>query len=131
MTATEITTTKGVNMSELSTEGIKTVLHPVSDLGKAKPVYTALLGVEPQTDGEFYVGFDAQGQHIGLVPGGGPQRMTSPVAYWHVRDIEAKLAEVTGAGATVNEPAHDVGGGRLVATVTDPDGNVFGLIQDR
>jgi predicted enzyme related to lactoylglutathione lyase len=25
----------------------------------------------------------------------------------------------------------DVGGGRLVATVTDPDGNVFGLLQDR
>ena len=27
--------------------------------------------------------------------------MTSPVAYWHVDDIEAKLAEVTAAGATV------------------------------
>ena len=118
-------------MSELSTEGIKTVLHPVSDLGKAKPVYAALLGVEPQTDGDFDVGFEAQGQHIRLAPGGGPQHMTSPVAYWHVRDIEAKLAEVTGAGATVNEPAHDVGGGRLVATVTDPDANVLGLIQDR
>ena len=24
----------------------------------------------------------------------------------------------------------DVGGGRLVATVTDPDGNVLGLLQD-
>jgi hypothetical protein len=34
---------------------------------------------------------------IGLVPGGGPQGMTSPVAYWHVLDIEAKLAEVTAA----------------------------------
>jgi hypothetical protein len=31
----------------------------------------------------------------------------------------------------VDEPAHDVGGGRLVATVTDPDGNVLGLLQDR
>ena len=57
--------------------------------------------------------------------------MTSPVAYWHVPDIEAKLAQVTAAGATVQEPAHDVGGGRLVATVTDPDGNVLGLLQDR
>jgi predicted enzyme related to lactoylglutathione lyase len=56
--------------------------------------------------------------------------MTSPVAYWHVSDIEAKLAEVTAAGATVKESAHDVGGGRLVATVTDPDGNVLGLLQD-
>ena len=57
--------------------------------------------------------------------------MTSPVAYWHVPDIEAKLAEVTAAGATVKEPARDVGGGRLVATFTDPDGNVLGLLQDQ
>ncbi|GAA4025494.1 VOC family protein [Arthrobacter methylotrophus] len=117
-------------MSGSSTEGIKTVLHPVSDLAAAKAVYSALLGIQPQADGPYYVGFDAAGQHIGLVPGGGPQGMTSPVAYWHVSDIEAKLAEVTAAGATVKEAAHDVGGGRLVATVTDPDGNVLGLLQD-
>ncbi|WP_433004061.1 VOC family protein [Kribbella sp. CA-294648] len=113
------------------TEGIKTVLHPVSDLAKAKAVYAALLGVPPQTDSPYYVGFEAEGQHIGLVPDGGPQGMTSPVAYWHVPDIEAKLAELTAAGATVKEAAHEVGGGRRVATVIDPDGNVLGLIQDR
>jgi predicted enzyme related to lactoylglutathione lyase len=118
-------------MTGSSTHGIKTVLHPVSDLAAAKAVYTALLGVAPQADSEYYVGYDAEGQHIGLVPGGGPQGMTAPVAYWEVADIEAKLAEVTAAGAAVNEPAHDVGGGRLVATVTDPDGNVLGLLQDR
>ncbi|MBV9798268.1 MAG: VOC family protein [Solirubrobacterales bacterium] len=118
-------------MTNSSTEGIKTVLHPVSDLAKAKAVYTALLGTPPQADSPHYVGFDAAGQHIGLLPGGGPQRMTSPVAYWHVSDIEAKLAEVTAAGATVKEPARDVGGGRLVASFADPDGNVLGLVQDR
>ena len=80
-------------MSESSTQGIKTVLHPVSDPAIAKPVYAALLGVAPQVDDSYY--------------------------------------EVTAAGATVNEPARDVGGGRLVATVTDPDGNVLGLLQDR
>ena len=118
-------------MTGASTQGIKTVLHPVSDLATAKAVYTALLGVPPQTDSSYYVGFEAAGQDIGLVPGGGQQGMTSPVAYWHVPDIEAKLAEVTAAGATVKEPVRDVGGGRLVATVTDPDGNVLGLVQDR
>ena len=118
-------------MTDSATQGIKTVLHPVSDLAAAKAVYTALLGVQPQTDGPYYVGFEAEGQHIGLVPGGGAQGMTSPVAYWHVPDIEAKLAEVIAAGATLREAAHDVGAGRLVATFTDPDGNVLGLIQDR
>jgi predicted enzyme related to lactoylglutathione lyase len=116
-------------MSDASTEGIKTVLIPVSDVGKSKAVYTALLGMTPQADAAYYVGFDAAGQHIGLVPGGG-QGMTSPVTYWHVSDIEAKLAEVTAAGGTMKEQAHDVGGGRLVATFTDPDGNVLGLLQD-
>lgn len=117
-------------MSDSSTEGIKTVLHPVTDLAAAKPVYAALLGTEPTADAEYYVGFDVAGQHIGLVPGGGPQGMTSPVAYWHVSDIEAKLAEVTAAGATIKDPVRDVGGGRLVASVSDPDGNVLGLLQD-
>ena len=117
-------------MTGSSTQGIKTMLHPVSDLAAARAVYTALLGVQPQTDESYYVGFEVGGQHVGLVPGGGPQGMSSPVAYWEVADIEAKLAEVTAAGATVTEPAHDVGGGRLVATVTDPDGNVLGLLQD-
>jgi predicted enzyme related to lactoylglutathione lyase len=117
-------------MTGSSTQGIKTVLCPVSDLAKAKAMYTALLGVPPQADESYYVGFEAAGQHIGLLPGGGPQGMTSPVAYWQVPDLEAKLAEVTAAGAALKEPARDVGGGRLVATVTDPDGNVLGLLQD-
>jgi predicted enzyme related to lactoylglutathione lyase len=118
-------------MSGSTTQGIKTVLHPVSDLAAAKEVYTALLGVTPQADAPYYVGYDAEGQHIGLVPGGGPQGMTSPVCFWHVSDIEAKLSEVTTAGATVKEAPHDVGGGRLVATFTDPDGNMLGLVQDQ
>ncbi|MGW4477976.1 VOC family protein [Rhodococcus triatomae] len=118
-------------MTSSPTQGIKTVLHPVSDLATAKTIYTALLGVEPQTDSPYYVGFETEGQHIGLVPGGGSQGMAAPVAYWHVANIETKLAEVTAAGAAVKEPAHEVGAGRLVATVTDADGNVLGLIQDR
>jgi predicted enzyme related to lactoylglutathione lyase len=121
---------RGSIMSDASVDGIKTVLHPVSDLGKAKEIYTALLGVTPQADSAYYVGFDVAGQHIGLVPSGAAQGMTSPVAYWHVSDIEAKLAEVSAAGATIKEPAHDVGSGRLVATFTDVDGNVLGLLQD-
>ena len=117
-------------MTGSATQGIKTVLHPVSDAAKAKVVYAALLGVPPQNDESYYVGFEAGGQHVGLVPDGGPQGLTSPVAYWEVPDIEAKLAEVTAAGATVKDSPRDVGGGRLVATVTDLDGNVLGLLQD-
>ena len=117
-------------MTGSSTQGIKTVLHPVSDLDRAKAVYSALLGIPPQADSSYYVGYEVAGQQIGLVPGGGPQGMTSPVAYWHVTDIAAKIADVTAAGGTVKDEPRNVGGGRLVATVVDPDGNVLGLVQD-
>lgn len=83
-------------MSASSTEGIKVVLHPVSDLAAAKKVYAALLGMEPQADSPYYVGFDAAGQQIGLVPKGGPQAMASAGAYWQVADIEAKVRGVDG-----------------------------------
>ena len=116
--------------TSVTNDGVRTVLHPVTDLAAAKAVYTALLGIEPQADSDYYVGYDVAGQQIGLVPGGGPQGMTSPVAYWHVSDIEAKLAEVSAAGGTVKDEPRDVGGGRLVATFTDPDGNVLGVLQD-
>jgi predicted enzyme related to lactoylglutathione lyase len=120
-----------VTVTGSSTEGVKTVLRPASDLTAAKAVYAALLGVAPQHDSDYYVGFDVAGQRTGPVPGGGPQGMTSPVAFWYVSDIEAKLAEATGAAAIVTEPVRDVGGGRLVATISDPDGNLLGLFQDR
>ncbi len=117
-------------MTPTPTQGIKTVLHPVADLAAATPLYAALLGVEPTFASDFYVGFDAQGQHIGLVPRAA-SAAASPVAYWHVADIQAKLAEVMAAGASVHDGVRDVGGGRLVATVSDVDGNLLGLLQDR
>jgi predicted enzyme related to lactoylglutathione lyase len=119
-------------MTTATTLGVRTILHPVTDLAKAKAVYTALLGVEPMADSPYYVGYEAAGQQIGLVPNaGGAQGTSSPVAYWHVADIEAKLAEVTAAGAAVKDAPRNVAAGRLVATFTDPDGNVLGLIEDR
>ena len=117
-------------MTSSSNDGIKTVLHPVTDLAAATAIYAALLGVKPQVDFPYYVGFDVAGQHIGLVPRAGLDGATSPVAYWHVSGIDAKLAEVVAAGGSVRESPRDVGGGRLVATVTDLDGNVLGLIED-
>ena len=118
-------------MNNASNQGLKTMLYSVSDLEAAKKVFTALLGVPPTADSPYYVGYDVGDQHIGFTPGDGPHGTGSSVAYWHVSDIEAKLAEVTAAGATPKDATRDVGGGRLVATVTDPDGNVLGLLQDR
>ena len=50
-------------MADSSTQGIKTVLHPVSDLAAAKAVYTALLGVPPEHDAPYYVGYERSEEH--------------------------------------------------------------------
>ncbi|MFD9942627.1 VOC family protein [Nonomuraea sp. NPDC059023] len=111
------------------THGIKTVIHPVKDLTAAKAMFGALLGVEPYMDEPYYVGFSVNGQDIGLDPQGHRKGMSGPVAYWHVDDIEASLRALLDAGATTSQEVKDVGGGKLVASVTDADGNVIGLIQ--
>ena len=111
------------------TSGMKTIIYPVKDLDRAKGVFRALLGVDPEMDEAYYVGFHAAGQHFGLDPNGHGKGMTGPVPYWHVDDIKQTLDGLLEAGAAEQEAPHDVGGGRLVASVLDADGNVIGLIQ--
>lgn len=110
--------------------GIRTVIFPVGDLDRAKARYIALLGTEPATDQPYYVGFNIDGQDIGLDPNGHANGMTGPVAYVHVDDIDAALQTLVGVGAEVQTAVREVGGGRRIATVTDPDGNVIGLLAD-
>jgi predicted enzyme related to lactoylglutathione lyase len=108
---------------------LKTIIHPVRDLEKAKAVYGALLGAEPVMDEPYYVQFKADGQDVGLDPHGHQKGMTAPVAYWHVDDIEARMKTLLDAGAEMHEEIRDVGTGRLVGSVKDADGNVIGLLQ--
>ena len=56
--------------------------------------------------------------------------MTGPLAYWHVDDIRRVLNDLLGAGAAINQEVKDVGGGKLIGSVKDADGNVIGLIQE-
>lgn len=112
------------------THGVKTIIYPVRDLANAKRVYSALLGaIEPSMDQPYYVGFNVQGQDIGLDPNGHSQGMTGPMAYFHVDDIRASLKALLDAGAEAMQEVKDVGGGKLIASVKDADGNVIGLIQ--
>jgi predicted enzyme related to lactoylglutathione lyase len=111
------------------TSGIRTVIYPVKDLAAAKTLYTRLIGTAPVMDEPYYVGFKVDGQDIGLDPNGHRQGMTGPLAYWHVDDIDESLRQLQEAGAEVQQPVRDVGGGKLVASVKDADGNAIGLVQ--
>jgi predicted enzyme related to lactoylglutathione lyase len=108
-------------------EGIKTVVYPVTDLARAKAMFSAVLGQAPDTDEPYYVGFKVNGQDIGLDPHG---HRSGAVGYYHVSDIKAAFQALTEAGAEVDQEIKDVGGGRLIAAVKDPDGNLIGLLQD-
>jgi predicted enzyme related to lactoylglutathione lyase len=109
------------------TSGLGTIIYPVKDLAKAKTLYGTLLGVEPYADESYYVGYRVGDQEIGLDPNGHAQGMTGPLAYRDVDDIEKSLQALLDAGAETVQPVHDVGGGKLIATVKDADGNVTGL----
>jgi predicted enzyme related to lactoylglutathione lyase len=108
---------------------MKTIIYPVKDIARAKKLFGALLGVKPQTDQPYYVGFDAGGLQVGLNPNGHAQGITGGVCYWNVSDLKKCMQQLVDAGGQVQQEAKDVGGGKLVAHVKDADGNVIGLIQ--
>jgi predicted enzyme related to lactoylglutathione lyase len=111
------------------TSGMSTIIYPVKDLARATAYYSALLGVTPYVDQSYYVGFRVGGQELGLDPHGLDEGMTGPVGYWDVTDIQDSLRQLQEAGAQVKRPVTDVGGGKLIATVADADGNLTGLSQ--
>ena len=82
------------------TEGIRTIIYPVKDIAQAKTLYSKLLGVKPYMDEAYYVD-----------------------------DIKKSIKLLLNAGAQAQQEVKDVGGGRLIASVKDADGNVIGLIQ--
>ncbi|MEU7964857.1 VOC family protein [Streptomyces sp. NPDC049097] len=112
------------------TTGLTTIIYPVKDLEAAKAVFRALLDVEPYADQPYYVGFRAAGQELGLDPNGHAKGVTGPVPYWQVPDLRARLAALLDAGAELLQDVQDVGGGKLIASVRDADGNLVGLLQE-
>ena len=117
-------------MTKINNQGIKTVLYPIQDVARAKALFSELLGVEPHVEGPYYVGYKIGDQELGLVPNGHAQGMTGTTAYYHVDDIKKSLQLILDAGGQVQQDVRDVGGGRLVASATDAEGNIIGLIQD-
>lgn len=109
--------------------GLRTAAYPAPDLARGKEFYRRVLGCDPYFDEPFYVGFSVGGFELGLVPDGEPGSIGVQV-YWGVADANAELARLAALGAAVHEPVKDVGGGIKVASVRDPFGNVFGLIEN-
>jgi len=113
-------------------QGLRTVICHAADLAAAKEWYAKAFGVQPYFDQPFYVGFNIAGYEFGLDPdpssasGAG----ASAIAYWGVADAEAALARLVELGATDRLGLQDVGDGIRMASVIDPFGNIFGIIEN-
>jgi predicted enzyme related to lactoylglutathione lyase len=66
------------------------------------------------------------GQDIGLDPHGHKAGMT---AYYEVDDLKKTLQSLLDSGAQSVQEVQDVGGGKLIASVKDANGNIIGLTQ--
>jgi predicted enzyme related to lactoylglutathione lyase len=111
--------------------GLRTAIYHAPDLAKAKSWYSKILGIEPYFDQPFYVGFNVGGYELGLDPDPSSSAGSGGViVYWGVSDGDAALNRLLSLGATERTSVQDVGEGIRVATVLDPFGNVFGLIEN-
>jgi predicted enzyme related to lactoylglutathione lyase len=110
-------------------QGIGTIIYPVKDINRTKKMFSRFLEVEPYANMPYYVGYKVGNLEIGLDPNGFNQGMTGPITYYHVTDIKKSMQALIDEGAQKLQDIKDVGGGKLIATVKGPEGNVMGLIQ--
>jgi predicted enzyme related to lactoylglutathione lyase len=110
-------------------QGLRTVIYPVGDIAQATDWYRRVLDRAPYFEEPFYVGFEVGGFELGLVPDGTPGT-AGATAYWGTLDVAAEVERLAGLGAAIDAPVADVGGGIKVATVRDPYGNLFGVIEN-
>ena len=113
-------------------QGLRTIIYHAPDLAKAKAWYSALLGIQPYFDQPFYVGFNVGCYELALDPDASstPGGKAGAVTYWGVLDAQATFTRLLSLGAIERSAVQEVGHGIHVATVFDPFGNIFGIIQN-
>lgn len=112
-------------------QGLRTVIYQVDDLQRAKDWYSSVLDIKPYFDEPFYVGFNVGGYELGLDPNGEEvTKGNNAIAYWGVRDAAASYEQMLELEAMEHTGVTDVGEGIRLATVTDPFGNLIGIIEN-
>jgi predicted enzyme related to lactoylglutathione lyase len=113
------------------------------DVTAAQRWYAELLGIEPYfvrlIEGkpayvEFRIG-DYQ-HELGIIDSrfaarGRPDQAGGAVIYWHVDDVRASFERLVSMGATVHEKPVERGPGFVTASVTDPFGNILGVMYNQ
>jgi predicted enzyme related to lactoylglutathione lyase len=101
----------------------------VEDMKRALTFYRDGLGLAVKFESDHWSELDSNGAVVALHSGGSGQ-MTETGLSFEVDDIEAAVAAVTAAGATLSEgPSAQEGEGVILADLFDPEGNGFMLSQ--
>ncbi|GLV91091.1 glyoxalase [Streptomyces lavendulae subsp. lavendulae] len=118
--------------------GFATINFWADDLEAAKAWYTEVLGIAPYFERPGYAEFRiGDYQHeIGIVdrryaPPGAAKEPGGAVAYWAVDDLQEAHRRLLALGAEEYQPVTAHGdGGFVTAAVTDPFGNVLGIMRN-
>ncbi|MFJ1565951.1 VOC family protein [Streptomyces erythrochromogenes] len=118
--------------------GFATINFWADDLEAAKAWYTEVLGIAPYFERPGYAEFRiGDYQHeIGIVdrryaPPGAAKEPGGAVAYWVVDDLPGVRRRLLELGAEEYQPVTAHGdGGFVTAAVTDPFGNVLGIMRN-
>ncbi|MFD5618972.1 VOC family protein [Streptomyces yangpuensis] len=118
--------------------GFATINFWADDLEAAKAWYTEVLGIAPYFERPGYAEFRiGDYQHeIGIVdrryaPPGAAKEPGGAVAYWAVDDLPGAHRRLLELGAQEYQPVTAHGdGGFVTAAVTDPFGNVLGIMRN-
>jgi predicted enzyme related to lactoylglutathione lyase len=110
--------------------GLKSVIYPSSDINADKQFWETVTSVKPYFDQPYYVGFNINGSELGLDPNAAKEGLTVPISYWNVVNVADAFKSLIANGATVNTEVKNVGGGMMMATFKDRNGNIFGIIDN-
>ncbi|NML42094.1 VOC family protein [Chitinophaga sp. G-6-1-13] len=124
-------------MNKQTIRGVATISFYAADHDAAKQWYTEVLGMAPYFDvpgyAEFRIG-DYQ-HELGIIdsryaPPGATNGPAGAVLYWHTDDLKGTLDRLIALGATEYQPITDRGHGFVTASVTDPFGNILGIMYN-
>jgi predicted enzyme related to lactoylglutathione lyase len=116
--------------------GLTTVSFFADDLEAAKDWYAEFLGIAPYFHRPGYYEFRVGDyeHELGIIDAAyaprGTRDSVGTLVYWAVDDLTATLARLIELGAKEHDPVRERGPGFVTASVTDPFGNVLGIMTN-
>ncbi|WP_436497914.1 VOC family protein [Actinokineospora sp. HUAS TT18] len=116
--------------------GLTTVSFFAEDLEAARAWYTEFIGVEPYFHRPGYYEFRVGDyeHELGIIDAAyappGTTDGVGTIVYWAVDDLDATYARLLDLGAKEHDAPRERGPGFVTASVTDPFGNVLGIMTN-